>query len=404
LLVLRFLMVKFLPFHGTVPVLAGDESIDSRVSPPYDVISKEQLAIYQTNELNVTNITLGGTDGDYSECGRRLSKWLADGKLSTSAEPCYYLYEQEFEEKGTPVVRIGLVGILAAEGYSPEGVIPHEETFSKVKDDRLNLLKGTETHCESIFGLVDSLRFLSGISFVKLFEFTDDGKVLHRLSKISDKGDISKIGSAIEGKRMLIADGHHRYETACKYAAQNPTEPMKGFVLTTIVGSDDKGLIIRPTHRLVGGMGMEDEQLLVALSLDFGLSRAVSVEDLLEKMRESGGKDLGIYTKSGMSVLLKPKNRGEGALEGLDTFLCEELIIKPLVHRREGWKIAYEHDTDIATSKTKKGDYDFAILLSPPDLDVIWDVAASDKKMPKKSTYFWPKMWSGLVYYRMRRN
>ncbi|MFA5314036.1 MAG: DUF1015 domain-containing protein [Methanomassiliicoccales archaeon] len=397
-------MVRFLPFHGTVPVLAGDEKIDSRVSPPYDVISKEQLAIYQSNELNVTNITLGGKEGDYTECGKKISQWLAQGKLVTSAEPCYYLYEQEFEEGGAAVTRIGIVGILAAEGYDPDGVIPHEETFSKVKDDRLNLLKGTETHCEMIFGLVDSLRFLSGISFVKLFEFTDDKKVLHRLSKIPDRKDISKIETAIGGKRVLIADGHHRYETACKYATENPAAPMKGFVLMTIVGSDDKGLVIRPTHRLVGGMGMEDEQLLVALSNDFGLARALSLDDLLGKMSANGGKDLGLYTRSGMSVLLRPKNHGDSPLEGLDTYLCEELIIKPLVHRREGWTIAYEHDTEIATARTRKGEYDFAVLLSPPELGVIWGVAASDKKMPKKSTYFWPKMWSGLVYYRMRQD
>jgi len=395
-------MVKFLPFNGIVPSLGKNEKIDDRVSPPYDVISPEQLVKYQSNELNVTNITLGGKDGEYSDAGKRLSRWLEEGKLVMSAEPCYYLYEQEFEENGQRFTRIGLVGILAADGYSPDGVIPHEETFAKVKDDRFSLLKGTETHCESIFGLVDSLSFLSGISSAKLFEFTDDKKVVHRLSKISDGKDLRKIEESIKGKRMLIADGHHRYETACHYAKENSGEPKKGYVLTTIVGSDDKGLIVRPTHRLVGGLGIEDEQLLVALSLDFGLRRASSPEDLLEKMSTSGGRDLGLYTKTGMSIVLRPKKSADTALESLDTYVCEENIVKPFVQRRPGWKIAYEHDTEAALSRTRSGGFDFAILLSPPELDTIWKVATSDKKMPKKSTYFWPKMWSGLVYYRMK--
>ncbi|QLH74784.1 MAG: DUF1015 domain-containing protein [Methanomassiliicoccales archaeon] len=395
-------MVEFLPFRGLIPSLKGNEKIDDRVSPPYDVISPEQLVRYRSSPFNVTNITLGGNDGDYSEAGRRLESWLSGGHLVQEPEPYFYLYEQEFLEDGVLLNRKGLVGVLKAEGYSPDGVIPHEETFSNVKEDRLNLLKGTETHCESIFGLVDEMSFLNSISPEKMFEFRDEDGVSHRMYRIHSQHDIDMVRTALSKKRMLIADGHHRYETACRYALENPRDPLKGYVLATIVSTDDPGLVVRPTHRLVGGMNIEDEQLLVALSLDFALSRATSLDDLLERMRSSGGRDLGLYTRSGMSILLRPKSDGEGALGSLDAYKCEELIIKPLVHRRKGWRVAYDHDSKSAAERTRRGDYDFAILLSAPRLSTIWEVAMSSKKMPKKSTYFWPKIWSGLVYYRMK--
>ncbi|OPY33701.1 MAG: hypothetical protein A4E32_00628 [Methanomassiliicoccales archaeon PtaU1.Bin124] len=396
-------MVEFLPFRGLVPVLKNEAAI-GRVSPPYDVISPAELERWQSYPYNVTKITLGGKNGSYDDAGKMLGRWIADGALAVEQKDCYYLYSQSFDEEGERLTRIGLVGILAATGYSPDGVIPHEETFSKVKEDRLNLLRGTETHCESIFGIVDDLDDLLPDlrSCEAVIEYEDASGVEHKLVRIKETKAVEKIRKRLADKRMLIADGHHRYETSCRYAQENIGDRKKGFVLATIVASNDPGMIVRPTHRLLAGLKRSEDELVQALSKDFAVAKKMDLEEMLEAMAESSGKDLGFVTRSGRYLILRPKDPVSDALKGLDTYVCEESIIKPLVLEDEGSKVAYDHDLSSVMSRLKAGEFDHAVILSPPSLDVIWEVALDGKKMPKKSTYFWPKMWSGMVYYRMK--
>jgi uncharacterized protein (DUF1015 family) len=397
-------MVKFDPFPGYTPQLDKNERMIDRVSPPYDVINAEEQRAWQSHPHNVTLITLGGIDGDYSKAGSLLTSWIDKGALKQETTASYFLYKQEFQENGEKKVRLGLVGALKAEGYSPEGVIPHEETFPKVKEDRLNLLRGTQTHCESIFGLVDDFDHFEEMMLKHaepVLQFVDGSGVEHSLSRIDHPETLARIKDDLSRKKMLIADGHHRYETACKYALENTGQESKGYVLATIVSSKDPGLIVRPTHRLITGLGDEVE-LLRSLSIDFALAKAFSKDDLMERMAISNGRDLGLATRSGELILLRPKKEGVGELENLDTYVCEERIIKPLVLSKEGAKVSYDHDLESAFHRLEKGEFEQVILLSPPSLDTIWSVALDGRKMPKKSTYFWPKMWSGLVCLHMR--
>jgi uncharacterized protein (DUF1015 family) len=400
-------MVHFQPFRAYLPELTRGESIEDRVSPPYDVISDEERKELQSHKYNVTNITLGGVNGDYSLAGQKLQQWMKDDILVRDRSECFYLYEQQFVDGGLIHTRFGLIGALAAEGYSPNGVIPHEETFSKVKEDRLNLLRGTETHCESIFGLFDDYpddlekRVLEHAE--KLFSFSDTQGVSHTLHRISEEDMVREIGEMFLRKRILIADGHHRYETACRYAEENARKRKKGFVLATLVSMRDRGLVVRPTHRLISGLKITEAQLLERLSKDFALSKASSEEDMLERMAEVEGKLLGLMSRQACYVLA-PRREGSTPLQRLDTSVCEEHIIKPIVQAKdnEGAKVAYDHDEESVSERVRDGEFDYAIMLSPPSLDLIWDIASAGGKMPKKSTYFFPKMWSGLVYLRMR--
>jgi len=396
-------MVEFLPFHGLVPVLKNESAIE-RVSPPYDVISPAELQRWQSFPHNVTKITLGAKDGSYADAGKLLDSWVQQGALRLDDQECYYLYRQSFDEEGQRMTRTGLVGILAAKGYSPDGVIPHEETFSKVKEDRLNLLRGTQTHCESIFGVVDDLDGLlpGKETHEVVIEYRDASGVDHVLIRIRDRKGVDKIRHGLAQKRMLIADGHHRYETACRYALENAGDAKKGYVLATIVASNDPGMIVRPTHRLLGGLKLSEEELLQALTKDFAVAKKKDLKELLGAMATSAGKDLGFATRSGKFILLRPKTYSQDALKGLDTYVCEESIIKPLVLSDEGSRVAYDHDLNSVMDRLGKKEFDHAVILSPPSLDIIWKVALADQKMPKKSTYFWPKMWSGMVYYRMK--
>ncbi|HRU12114.1 MAG TPA: DUF1015 family protein, partial [Methanomassiliicoccales archaeon] len=177
-------MVDFRPFRPFIPRLGSGERMLDRVSPPYDVISAEELGRLRANRFNVTNITLGGVDGDYSAAGLALSSWIEQGALAQDRRDAFYTYRQTFCEGEHYWQRTGIVGIMAAEGYS-ERVVPHEETFPQVKEDRLNLLRGTGTHCESIFGIFDELspglRDRMDDMETKVLEFTDPQGVRHCL-------------------------------------------------------------------------------------------------------------------------------------------------------------------------------------------------------------------------------
>jgi uncharacterized protein (DUF1015 family) len=395
-------MVEFIPFRGLRPQMREAEPPIARVSPPYDVISNEQLRRLRAFPHNVTNITLGSDGGGYADAGRLLRSWVDEDILALDAEPAYYIYEQELTHRGQRKLRRGVMGALAASGYSPGGVIPHEETFPKVKEDRLALLRGVEAHCESIFGIarIDPL-MLEAVSKrgKEVFACADEQGVRHALRIITDGQDMASLRSALSGETMLIADGHHRYETACAYAAENPGNEKKQYVLATIVPSEDRGLVVEPTHRLLSGLKMHPSAWMDILGKGLS-SENVERHDLLERLRGTHGQGIGLMTKDGCHVCM-PRDGGDGPLWQVDTYICERLVMGPLLAAEKGASVEYEHEAAAAMAKVQSGASDVAILLSPPSMDTIWRVAAAGLKMPKKSTYFWPKMWSGLLYYPM---
>jgi uncharacterized protein (DUF1015 family) len=395
-------MVEFIPFRGLRPQLREAEPAIVRVSPPYDVIGKEQLLRLKSFPHNVTQITLGADESGYANAGRLLRSWVDEGILALDAEPAYYIYEQELHHEGRKKLRRGVMGALAASGYAPGGVIPHEETFPKVKEDRLALLHGVEAHCESIFGIarIDPLMLEAVAKRAKeVFACADEQQVRHSLRIVTDKADIKGLQEALAKETMLIADGHHRYETACTYAKENAGSKAKQYVLATIVPSEDRGLVVEPTHRVIAGLRASPAELASFLGKELHMEK-VPREHLAEKLKATDGKGMGLVTRDA-SFLCLPKHVGREPLWEVDTYLCEKLVMEPLLAKEDAATIIYEHQASVAVGKIDKGTADAAVLLSPPTMDVIWKVAMAGLKMPKKSTYFWPKMWSGLLYYPM---
>lgn len=395
-------MVEFLPFRGLRPQLREAEPAIVRVSPPYDVIGKEQLLRLKSFPHNVTQITLGADESGYVNAGRTLRAWVEEGVLALDAEPAYYIYEQELTHEGHKKLRRGVMGALAATGYAPGGVIPHEETFSKVKEDRLSLLRGVEAHCESIFGIarIDP-QMLEAVSKrgKEVFACADEQKVRHSLRMVTNIEDIKHLQSSLQRETMLIADGHHRYETSVNYAKENPGSRAKQYVLATIVPSEDTGLVVEPTHRVVAGLHSSPAEVKALLSKTLTLT-PVAKTDLLSKLKTADGKGMGLVTRDAC-YLCMPTRVGSEPLWEVDTYLCEKLIMEPLLAVEDGATIIYEHQASVAMGKVERGGADMAVLLSPPSMEIIWKVALAGLKMPKKSTYFWPKMWSGLLYYPM---
>lgn len=395
-------MVTFLPFPGYRPSLKDGEKIDERVSPPYDVIGEDYLKELQSKPNNVTKLTLmPDSNKRYTESRKLLESWIADGSLKQD-EDSFYLYRQTFDDHGVTKVRTGFVGKLKTEKYEEGHIIPHEETFSKVKADRLNLLRDMETHLESIFGIFEgfSEQLLREIDETKekVYELTDGTGVKHEYFKISDLNVTSKMTAELKDQKMLIADGHHRYETALNYSLENPGNEMKSYVLATLVPSNDSGLVIWPTHRLITAEDIGENSAVKKIAKNLDVCE-VSKEEMLAKLKDY---HFGLLFKTGKCMLAKYPSEGKDPMWNLDTYIAQEAIINGIYKADEGKSsVSYDAEIDSVLKKMDAKGYDLAIILNDPSLQSIWDLSMIGKRMPKKTTFFFPKIWSGFVFYKM---
>ncbi len=394
-------MVIFLPFPGYRPNLKAKESIGERISPPYDVIGPDYLKELQQHKNNVTNLTLKpDSDKRYHSARKELERMISDDSLKQDTDS-FYLYQQTFDDNGVTKVRTGIVGILKTEEYSEGHIIPHEETFSKVKEDRLNLLRDMGSHLESIFGIFEGftpeLNRKIDSSAQLVYRFVDPQKVEHRYLRIADHRICNEITEQLKGQKMLIADGHHRYETALNYAKENPDDKKKQYVLTTMVPADDKGLVIWPTHRMVDAGDISEKNAILKISKEMTL-KEVTVEEM-----ESEIKDwmMGLMFRSGKCYLARYE-KGSDPMWALDTYVAQELILKAIYkYDEDKAKVSYDAEYCSVKKKMENKEHDLAIILNDPKLQTIWDLSMIGKRMPKKTTFFFPKIWSGFVFYKM---
>lgn len=392
-------MVTFLPFKGCRPALRGGESIEERISPPYDVVGAERLAELQAMPRNIARLTLMPVGGRYAESRRELDAWLSDGSLAEDPES-FYVYRQAFGGR----VRTGFVGRLRAEGYEEGHVVPHEETFSKVKADRLNLLRDMEAHLESIFCIFDgfSPELMRDVEACEtpLYDAVDGDGVLHRVSRVSDPGVTGRMSSELEAQRVLIADGHHRYETALAYARENPGDELKAHVLATLVAADDPGLEILPTHRLVDASDISERNAAAKIEAAMETEDADGFDDMMSKLEKW---EFGFAFRSGRCMLARCDDGGD-PMRGLDTYALQEAVLNGIYKADEGKaQVSYDADARSVKASMEAGRHDLAVLLNSPRIGTIRELAAMGRRMPKKTTYFYPKIWSGFVIYRMVR-
>ena len=395
-------MVTFLPFKGYRPRLQAGEKIESRISPPYDVIGDEYLKQLQSSQYNVTNLTLSpDADKRYTASRKLLDEMIAK-EILLPDQPSFYIYDQRFTSGGKEYCRRGLVGILKTEEYSEGHIIPHEETFSKVKADRLNLLRDMETHLESIFGIFPGL----GADLAKkvdnaarlCYRYVDGDGVEHRYSRVDDESICGEITEKLKDQSMLIADGHHRYETALNYAKENPDNEAKQYVLCTMVAADDQGLVIWPTHRLIDAEDIGETSALKKME------KKMAMKEVTEEEMEAQLKDhlFGMIFKSGRCFLFDNKEQNENILFELDTYSAQENILKGIYKSDEGKsKVSYDAELESVKKAMAEKKHDAAVILNDPKLSTIWDLSEKGKRIPKKTTYFFPKIWSGWVFYLM---
>jgi uncharacterized protein (DUF1015 family) len=424
-------MVDILPFRGVRydPAAAG-AGLDSLVAPPYDVISpSDQDALYAQHPANVVRLILGREEDKYTQAARLFRDWLASGMLKAEDTPAMYVYRQTFSDPvtGQPVPeRVGLVCLLKLEDYSTGRVLPHEKTLTGPKADRLDLLRATEAQFESIYGLFSdpdgSVR-----SFIQEYDDREtviesvDGVIgsSHKIERIADADAQAVLQELMADKAVFIADGHHRYETALNYQrevrAASPdtgeTPQAADYILITLTAFEDEGLLVLPTYRLIRNVPPDKIAALPSvLAEHFTLSNSTSetIEAEIAAQAVSGKTAFGVVLPPG-SVQLAVLNAdvAGSAVECLPVTLLGTRILDgclgiDAVMVAAGNHVSYTRSLSEAVQAVSKGDAQAAFLLGRPLVADVEEVSLAGDVMPQKSTFFFPKLLSGLVLRDLR--
>ncbi|MCS7208748.1 MAG: DUF1015 domain-containing protein [Fimbriimonadales bacterium] len=386
------------------------------VAPPYDVIDeplRQELA--QRNPYNIVHLTLPqGGDDRYAHAARLLQHWLADGVLREDPTPAVYRYTQRFHDPLTNKqrTRTGYFVLLHTEPYENGVVLPHEQTFPGIKEDRFRLLQATRTHLETIFGLFeDTPAFQEAIAEVMWEPIAQlEGEELpegdyHKLERMTNPIEIARFERAFERARVWIADGHHRYETALRFGQAYGTEGApERFLPVLLVPLDDPGLVILPTHRVLAELPPgTPAEWQTRLQNEFELI-PVAHDTIVTQMAQSDGTAIGFVWREG-AWLIRPKAHPpvEGvpdALLRLDSWVLHERVL-PALGYREPSK-TYTRSAEEALRAVQTGTASAAFLLNPPPLRALQQIASAGSKMPHKSTYFYPKVLSGLILWQVK--
>lgn len=393
------------------------------VAPPYDVIDRALERRLKNDRLNITHLTLGDEGDGYRTAAKRLERWLNDGVLVRDADECVYIYEQTFQGRDGKVrVRSGIVALVKLEEFSKGVVMPHENTIPKHKADRMALMKALRGNVEQVFMLYDDadetveelIRHVSKSD--EILRFIDPDGVHHRIVRVSDRDVVTRIAEVLESRRLLIADGHHRYETALEYRdmvreKEGCSDGPHDHVLATLVSFRNPGLVIYPAHRLVREVSEEAlSSLEMRLEKGFRLERYPSPEEVLEALDGAPDTAFGVWSPATglQAVALPRKEDGKaGALEGLSVFVLQEKVLKGVLGFTKEMldkkvNIEYVKELDDAKALLSSGECRLCFFVKAPTAGQVMAVAEEGRKMPHKSTYFFPKIWSGTVLHLFR--
>lgn len=410
------------------------------VSPPYDVISKETMEnLYKNHANSIINLELGrqsGTPDDeiYRHAADIFHQWLDKNIFIRDEKPAFYYYVQDFVVNDTPRTRTGFLCAMKAEGYQTGNVIPHEQTLPWHKSQRLKLLQYTRANFSPIFGVYhqESRRvekILANAAAAKGkpdIDLIDCLNERHRIWVIDDEVIINEITKSLASLPVYIADGHHRYETASTFAeeARQRGETGCDYLLVSLSNCYDEGLYILPTHRIIEKCdGFSLDTFLQQLEKDFTItpiqigSKEENINELITEMEEKGQNQpaFGIYGGRNRFYLLQLKNleainyyAPEHSIEWrkLDVSILHGLIIEPFLHigpeqlASEGY-VSYARNNFEPVEAVDKGEGILALFVNTTRIQQMIDVANSGNKMPQKSTFFYPKLLSGLVIHQL---
>jgi len=419
-------MAEFLPFQGLRYNLRKVQLADV-IAPPYDVVKGSMRDdLMKRSAYNVIDIELPAGDGDakYANAEEILQSWRNINILKLD-DPGFYVYEQEFAVPGSGDIkkRRGVLGALRLEEFG-KGVQPHEHTLSGPKQDRLKLLRATEANISPIFGLYNDEDGWSNALIDVICngapqgEATDSDGIIHRLWHVTDDETVNAITASLEEESILIADGHHRYETALNYrnecaaAASDWTgEEGANWVMMMCVSTSDPGLIILPTHRAIKNVDAAKVAQLPGELEKYFEVKPLAFDQLEQAINSESNPSIGVILPNATyQVTLKDGDAHLAAMDGERSAAYNELdvtVLHRLILENElgvdaaklagGEHVSYTIHAADARQKVLSGEAQAAFLLRPTRSEQVSDVANAGDKMPQKSTYFYPKLATGIV-------
>lgn len=440
-------MAKIAPFRGIVYNQKKAGNLSNCVCPPYDVISPAfQQELYQKNQYNVVRLEFGQeTSKDtqknnrYTRAVHYFQEWIQSGILHQSDRPALYVYEMEYNLDGETKRLRGFIGRVRIEDFSSGIVLPHENTLSGPKADRLNLIRT----CRALFSQIYSLysdpegrisRVLDNIIMKPEMTVENGNGVTHRVWPLTDKDAIDTIVREMADKPFFIADGHHRYETALEYrneqrnkaGSTTGAEPYD-FVTMYLARLEDPALTILPAHRAVYNLpGFDPEKFEHDLNSYFDLERFDFNQEtepkyrklILERMADQArtGHVFGMRLKNRSSYyLLTLRNVSDmqeilpdksPAYRKLDVSILHHLVVERLLGikmemQKLGTNIEYIKEADEAVRRAENGTAELVFLMNPTKVSDVKSVAGAGERMPQKATYFYPKLLTGMVMDRI---
>ncbi len=401
-------MPEFRPFRG---IRYRRDDLDAVTAPPYDVIDPDQRdALAAKSEHNSVRLILPGEGDGYARAAELLRTWEADGVLAPDDQPAFYSYRMTFvDDTGHRRSSVGVLGGLVTPRASGEGdVLPHERTLPKAKSDRLALLRATRVNLDPIWGLtpITGLAAIAGRA-VHLARTVDEDGVVHELGAITDPDSIAAIQTIVGDAPIVLADGHHRFETAIAYReerrAAGVVESGDDAVMCLVVELAEEHLWVQPIHRVIRGV-RSATGLRLSLARRFRIVDAApntpdGVNHLIASLRTQGG--VGLVDGEGLARLVADPDDLETARAQLDPALAEvpsawfEAVVGDAL---DDLDITYRHDAVAIAQMVASGTADAAILLSPVTVEQIRAAAKARIRMPQKTTFFAPKPRTGLVF------
>ena len=418
------------------PEKVGDAG--SCISPPYDVINHDQQQrLYEKNEYNIVRLIKGKTsdkddenNNQYSRACDLLNDWIQKGVLKEDTAEAIYGYVQDFDIAGQSFQRTSFIALAKLEDFG-KIVRPHEQILKGPTMDRLNLMRATSCRFGLIFMMYEDEQKIAdniieqSLKKNPLIDFSDDQNVRHRLFAVTDKQETEAISDMMTGKSCIIADGHHRYTTGLTYAKENPAAKYQMLAFTNTA---HPGLIVLATHRVVNNIDDFDcekfltvlKQCFIITGFKFDLpdAKLKAKKNLLEAMEiefDNNKSTFGIYignnafylaVLSDNNIMASVAADKSKAWQSLDVAVLHKLIIEKILDLDEekvaqGGNLEYVKDTPNAINdliaEIDSGKKQIALFMNPPKIQHIQDVADNGERMPQKSTYFYPKVYTGLT-------
>ncbi len=406
-------MAKIKPLKG---LMYNSDKVDpvNVVTPPYDVITPQgRDDYYESSPYNVIHLILNKSSQPYKEARLILDKWIEENILVFDNNDAIYLYRQKYDYRGNSYSRYGFLSLLKLESPG-SGVLPHEKTHEGPKKDRFSLLDEVETNLSPIFATFSDkggeiLKIFKEVEKrTPLFSFDFEG-VEHALWGISEKEYLNKIVSLMSLKSVLIADGHHRYEVALNYRnakrleSQSKDEKSYDYLMSYFAPIEQDGLIVLPTHRLVN-LGISEKDIKSKLLEYFDIKECKDLDSLLSSLADLDSLGFGLATKPSFSLLTIKADiwdrfkRENDQLSNLDVSILHDLILGKIFDYKGS--VIYKKDEEEAVKDLKESESDALFFLKSIPVEHIIDIAEKNLLMPQKSTYFYPKILTGLIFHK----